>query len=114
MRAAARSAAWRCPSRSSGGGGHARACPPLPRRRLHDAAQEVAGVRALRGRHRLRGALDDELAALLPTLGAEVDDAVGGLITSRLCSITTTVFPWSTSLLSISSRRWTSAKWSPV
>src|SRR5262249_28976549 len=36
------------------------------------------------------------------------------LITSRLCSITSTVFPESTSRCSTSSRRSMSAKWSPV
>ena len=36
------------------------------------------------------------------------------LITSRLCSITTTVLPGSTRRSSISSSRWTSAKWRPV
>ena len=52
--------------------------------------------------------------ALVAALGAEVDDQSAVLMTSRLCSMITTVLPWSTSWFSTSSRRRMSAKCRPV
>ena len=66
----------------------------------------MPGVAAFRRRHLLRRAFGHDHAAVdlrSPSADAafwaEVDDPVGGLVMSRLCSITTTLLPCST-------RRW--------
>src|SRR4051794_37899318 len=55
---------------------------PPPRRLLlrhHHLSQKPPRVRPRHGRHVLRSPGRDDLAALLPALGPEVDDAVGDL-----------------------------------
>ena len=53
--------------------------PGLRRRGRDERGQELAGVGAGRARDLLGRALGDDQAALLPALGAHVDEAVGGL-----------------------------------
>src|SRR5439155_6438357 len=47
--------------------------------RQEQIAQIASGERAPHARHRLRRSFGDDLATRLPTLGAEIDDVVGGL-----------------------------------
>src|SRR5512133_3824972 len=79
------STSWRSRHRaSSGRGGHAAlalaAGAARPGRRGHyERLQELAGIRAGRARDLLGRAGGDDLAAVLPALGAHVDDTVGRL-----------------------------------
>src|SRR5262249_11731166 len=52
---------------------------PGGRRRLDQLGEEVAGIGGLDGGDLLRGPGGDHLTPRLPALGAEVDEAVGGL-----------------------------------
>ena len=89
---------------------------PFRRRgRLHDPGQEAAGVGALGGAPPARACPEaTSLPPSSPPSGPRSMMRSAVLITSRLCSITTTVLPCSTSRPSISSRRCTSAKCRPV
>ena len=108
------------PTGAGGGGRHPRADRRPPGAPVGGASRSRAagpgsgrcGSRRLG--HVLGRALDDDLAAAVAALGTEVDDPVGRLDTSRLCSITRTVLPWSTSRCSTPSSRRTSSKCSPV
>ena len=81
---------------------------------LEQRPQELPRERAVDLRDQLRRADGDDLAARLAALRAEVDEPVGLLDPSRLCSITSIVLPASTSRCSTSSSFSMSAKWSPV
>jgi len=65
-------------------------------------------------RHPLRGALRDRAAAGVAGVGAQVDDVITSAITSRFCSITTTVSPRSASRCSARVSRSTSAMCKPM
>lgn len=72
--------------------------------------EELTRVAALALRHLVRRARDDDLPAGRPALGTYIYNMVGDLMTSRLCSMTMTVLPRSTSLFSTSSSRRMSSK----
>ena len=65
-------------------------------------------------RHLLGRAGGDDVAAAVAALGPRSMTQSAVLMTSRLCSMTSTVLPWSTSRCSTASSRWMSSKCRPV
>ena len=74
----------------------------------------LAGKAARHLGHLLRRTLGDDEPPALPPSGPRSMMWSAHLMRSRLCSMTMTVLPASTSFCSTSMRRWTSAMWRPV